>query len=218
MNYDSIDDLIYEVNRVALLSDPEILRAPCIRHVQDVYKKVGYSSQIQVEELYYVTNMSLRLPETTLRIVDVRYNPFDATTDKNQFIGMKQKLNGHRLSSMRYEPNDYEVDGNKIRFFSKHIKEVLVLRQTLPVDESGMLLIDSRIYSACVAYCRGEELMVKASNTKQERSTLNPAMVYKRDAMQLIDEARAQMNSPTFGQERAFKSELFKDQRVYESN
>ncbi len=218
MSYDSIDDLIYEVNRVALLSDPEILRAPCIRHVQDVYKKVGYVSQIHKEELYYVSNMSVRVPETTLRIVDVRYNPFEGRTHKSQFVGMVQKLGGHRISSMSYEPNNYDVEGNKIRFFSSHIREVLVLRETLPTDESGMLLIDSRIYSACVAFCRAEELMVKASNTKQERSTLNPAIVYKRDAMQLIDEARAQMNNPTYGQERAIKLELHKDQRVYESN
>lgn len=220
MSYETIDDLIFEVNRVALLPDAEILRRPCIRHVQTVYRKVGnITTAREKKDVFMVKHATVQVPETTLKIIDVKYNPSrleDFNVDG--YMPMIEKLRGSRMSDRNRGANLYEVDGNKIRFFSDLIWMVEVTRELLPMDEEGNLLIDSRIYDACVAFCRGEELMVKASNTKQERSTLNPAMVYKNEAKTLMDEARADINRASFAQERAFRVELFKDQRVYENN
>ena len=219
MSYETIDDLIYEVNRVALLPDAEVLRKGCIRHVQTVYRKVGnVVSGIERDDVFIPRHMSVQVPETTLKIMDVKYTTrVNSELKAFEYMPMVERLRGSRMSDYNYGPTLYEVDGNKIRFFSDAVKQVLVKRELLPTDDEGNLLIDSRIYDACISFCRGEELMVKASNAKQERSTLNPASFYINQAKALIDEARAEINRATYGQERAFRLELFKDQRTYEN-
>lgn len=214
MYFNSIDDLIYEVNKVALLPDAEVLRLPCIRYAQQVYKKVGYNKiSLWFEEQFDVVNMSITLPITVYKVDDVLWNPTNDTEyNPRYYIGMYAKsIQGSGAGRPMYR-----VEGNKIRFFSEHVKQVKVVYQSLPVNDEGELLIDDRIYDACVAFARGEELMVKSSNTKQERSTLNPAMVYMNNAKALIDEARAHINQSTLGEWREYLLHTKNASRSYE--
>jgi len=200
MHYESIDTLIEDVNRVALLPNPEELRIPCVRHVQAVYKKVGVDKiNLFFEEAFQVKNRTVVLPPRVYKALDV-LRPKQPGPYWGVHEGLYEYDHSFSLSKQR---SAYRLDGNKIRF-SEDWEEVVIIYQSLPINEEGELLIDSRIYDACVAYCRGQELLVKASNTKQERSTLNPTMVYINQAAQLINASRAELNEATWGQWRTF--------------
>lgn len=198
MYYYSIDELIEEVNRVALLPNTEVLRSPCIGHVQTVYRKVG-SDKVKIPAVAYftVTNGTVELPKTVIKVVDCALGTFDLndTDDDGTFAD--------------YDAIPHRQDGNKLRLNNNYNGQtVSVSYWSLPVDENGVILIDDRIYDAVKAFCKGEELLIKSSNVKQERATLNPSLIYKREAAQLIDESRAELNRMTVDDWRKLVADL----------
>ena len=159
MFYYSVDELMYDVNRVALLPNIEELRSPCIKHIQTVYRKVGVDKiKIPTVASYSVNNGTIVLPETVYKVNDVGING----------IGLREtRTEDGTFGSWSIS---FKQDGNKLRLSNNYNnQEVAVSYWSLPVDENNELLIDNRIYDAVVAYCRAQELMVKSSNTKQER-------------------------------------------------
>lgn len=196
----AITELMTDVNRVAQLPDVEALRGPLIRYVVEVYKKVGYRSFQTEKSKFTVVNKSISLPVATVKVFDVKttVNGEVGEKDSEYYVGC---ILASPLSRVVTDLH-CKIYNDKIKFLSSKIKSVIVEYGMLPCEDTGEILIDEDIYSACVAYCSYQELLIKSSNTKQERSTLNPASFYKRESDRLIDEARAFMNSWSAIEER----------------
>ncbi len=185
MEYRSIGDLIEEVNEVVRKPDSGSLRRACIRHVQAVYQKVGLDKFRQ--RVFWPVEPqgnTIVLPNTVYKVEDVRYCG----------VGLLEKTSETYFQSWPYQSYlgyalAFAIDGNKIRL-SSPVDEVLVVYLSLPIDSSGELLVDSRIYDAAVNYCQGQLLLAKGSNVKQDYATLNAAREYIYQAKTMIDEAR----------------------------
>lgn len=196
----SIDDLIVQVNRVALQPDSEVLREPCILNVVEVYKKVDYEDLAVKEDILPVKNGIIQLPVTCLKVQDVRQRIHgrDKEDDESYQIGMIKSTSRDRLVTQL----SFREEAGKLKFVNKELDYVKIIYDSLPTDERGEIVIEEFMFMACVHYCRFQEMLVKSSNTKQERSTLNPTMIHSRLADQAIDEARAFKNAGTAPDDR----------------
>lgn len=196
----SIDDLILQVNRVALQPDSEVLRESCILGVVEVYKKVDYEDLAVMDAILPVKNGIIQLPSTCLKVQDVRQRIHgrDSKDVESYQVGMISSNSRDRTTTQL----SFRIEGSKIKFVNKELDYVKVIYDSLPTDERGEIVIEEFMFMACVHYCRFLEMLVKGSNTKQERSTLNPAMIHGQLADRAIDEARAFKNAATAPDDR----------------
>lgn len=196
----SIDDLIVQVNRVALQPDSEVLREPCILNVVEVYKKVDYEDLAVVEGIFFVKKGIVELPVTCLKVQDVRQRIHGRDKEDTEAyqIGMIGSTSRDRIVT----PLSFRIEGSKIKFVNKELDYVKVIYDSLPTDDRGEIIIEEFMFMACLHYCRFQEMLVKSSNTKQERSTLNPTMIHSQLADRAIDEARGFKNAGTAPDDR----------------
>ena len=188
----SIDDLLIEVNRVLLYPDTDKIRESCIRNVVDVYKKVGYKSFVQTHQTFVVKNKMVSLPSNCIKVRDVKAIFGERKVDMIAVpYGTRYKTD---LSVI--------VDNSRLKFLSSDIEKVEVVYDSVPVSEQGEPIIINDILTACVSYCKAQELLIKGSVVKQDYATLNAAAFWDRKARQDIDEARAFLNGQSDTEDR----------------
>jgi len=188
----TIDDVLIEVNRVLLYPDTDKIRESCIRNIVDVYKKVGYKALYHAQQTLAVKNRIVNLPVNCIKVRDVKaiYN------DKK--IDMIATPYGSKY------PTELSVivEPSKLKLFSKDIQKVEVTYDSIPVSEYGEPLVSNDILTACISYCKAQELLIKGSVVKQDYATLNAASFWDRKARQDIDEARAFLNGQSDVEDR----------------
>lgn len=189
MAFYSVDDVIVEVNKIVMKSDPQSLRSSIIRHIQAVYQKLGVDTfRKRITVLAKPQGNVIILPHSVFKV--------EAVWDSYGII--PQNEDSIIIDWSRHRRLSYSVDNNRIRL-SKPEQQVLVTYITLPIDEKGEIVVDYRIFDATVDYCVGQELLAKGANVKQNYATLNPATFYIQQAREKIDNTRAAHSGDSLG-------------------
>lgn len=188
----TINDLLIEVNRVLLYPDTEKIRDSCIRNVVDVYKKVGYKSFVQVKQTFIVKNKMFSLPSNCIKVRDIK------AVFGERRVGMIATPHG---SPYKNELS-FMTEATKVKLLSGDIEKVEVIYDSIPVSEDGEPYIINDIFTACVSYCKAQELLIKGSVVKQDYATLNAVQFWDSKARQDIDEARAFLNGQSNTEDR----------------
>jgi len=186
MHY-TLEDLLIDVNEVIKRPDPESLRVALIRYVQECYRIIDPSDRLSAGSGYFhvkPVGNSITVPYGVRNIVEV-YDGLVPLETVNKDVSM---------SRVQFR---YDRVNNKIRLGQYNSDKLTVLATKIPTDEDGNLVIIDIIYNAVVEYCIRKYLLIELTHKKQERSTLNPYMEWKRESSRAMDSARARISEMT---------------------
>ena len=213
--YHPLDDLLYEVNRVAKAPTVEDLRESVTRNLIDVYKKVDSPSLLQGDVHHYEQSdsSSFKLPKYCI----LPLNLIAGRMQQESFDEMGKYIGYARVNQMGH-PVNFKHSGDKIwitggfgsyarlsnppQYYSNLPLTLSYWR--IPLDDAGVPLVDDRIWSAAKYYCWAEEALIGLHGKNTQSFAGLPFQVDERKAAAAIDEARAFCNKLTPNNWRAF--------------
>lgn len=186
MHY-TLDDLLIDVNEVIRRPDPESLRTAIVRYVQECYRIIDPANKLSAGNGFYHVipeGNSITVPFGIMNIIDVYDGVVPKETLSKDIPMPRVQFRHDRVS-------------NKIRLGNFSSNKLTILATKIPTDADGNLIIIDIMYNAVVEYCIRKYLLIELTHKKQERSTLNPYMEWKRESSRAMDSARARISEMT---------------------
>lgn len=192
MAHYSLDELLEEVNKVALKPSAETLRSSVTKDLIHVYRRIGSEALFHpgVLNIAPTDYQYVDLPETMIRLIDVKVG-HSGVDD----MGVTRIINrfGKMVAGQSFTA--YTEQEKRLWFDEGSLRTPLTATYwSVPVNRKGAPLVDDRIWKAAVLYCQSEVARVNLHAKNKQSYSAVPMQVDQQLAAREMDAARADCN------------------------